>query len=246
MDGDVFPNIIDYWGPGGMIFFRNIQARWTPYSRDGNKFAVALEQPGTVVDNTSAGFANITAHNALPDLTAQYRMDRDWGHVQLAGILRWLGYETSGATGGNPSGSKTGYGLNLTGSYKTVGKDTLNAQLAYGEGIAAYSNDCCVDLASNSAGAPEAVRLLDWFLYYDHWWSNTLSSSIGYSRNFQSNTSGQAITAQRAGDYASVNLLWYPVRNVMTGVELIWAERENSNGASANDTRIQFSGQYKF
>jgi hypothetical protein len=32
----------------------------------------------------------------------------------------------------------------------------------------------------------------------------------------------------------------------MTGVELIWAERENSNGASANDTRIQFSGQYKF
>jgi hypothetical protein len=119
----------------------------------------------------------------------------------------WLGYETSGATGGNPSGSKTGYGLNLTGSYKTVGKDTLNAQLAYGEGIAAYSNDCCVDLASNSAGAPEAVRLLDWFLYYDHWWSNTLSSSIGYSRNFQSNTSGQASTAQRVRQDTSVNLL---------------------------------------
>jgi hypothetical protein len=90
------------------------------------------------------------------------------------------------------------------------------------------------------------VPLLDWLLYYDHWWSDTLSSSVGYSRNFQSNTSGQATTAQRAGDYASVNLLWYPVRNVMTGVELIWAERENSNGASANDTRIQFSGQYKF
>ena len=246
MDGDVFPNTIEYWGPSGMIFFRNIQARWTPIDKDGHKFAVALENPGTVVDTTSAGMANISAHNTLPDLTAQYRMDRDWGHLQVAGILRSLGYDTPSAPGGNPSGSKTGYGLNLAGSYNTFGKDKLNAQLAYGKGIANYSNDCCVDLASNAAGSPEAVPLLDWLLYYDHWWSDTLSSSVGYSRNFQSNTSGQAATAQRAGQYSSVNLLWYPVRNVMTGVELIWAERENSNGASANDTRIQFSGQYKF
>jgi hypothetical protein len=32
----------------------------------------------------------------------------------------------------------------------------------------------------------------------------------------------------------------------MTGVELMWGERENNNGASANDTRVQFSGQVKF
>ena len=246
MDGDVFPNIIDYWGPSGMVFFRNIQARWTPYNKDGNKFAVALENPGTVVDTTSAGMANISAHNTLPDLTAQYRMDRGWGHLQVSGILRSLGYDTPTAPGGNPSGSKTGYGLNVAGSYNTFGKDKINAQLAYGKGIANYSNDCCVDLASNADGSPEAVPLLEWLVYYDHWWSDTLSSSVGYSRNFQSNTSGQATTAQRTGDYTSVNLLWYPVRNVMTGVELIWAERENSNGASANDTRVQFSGQYKF
>ena len=30
MDGDVFPNTIEYWGPTGMIFFRNLQLRWTP------------------------------------------------------------------------------------------------------------------------------------------------------------------------------------------------------------------------
>jgi hypothetical protein len=246
MDGDVFPNIIDYWGPNGMIFFRNIQARWTPINKDGNKFAIALENPGTVVDNTSAGMANISAHNTLPDFTAQYRMDRDWGHFQVSGILRSLGYDTPSAPGGTPSGSKTGYGLNLAGTYTTFGKDKILAQIAYGKGIANYSNDCCVDLASNAAGSPEAVPLLDWLLYYDHWWTDTLSSSIGYSRNFQSNTGGQATTAQRIGDYTSVNLLWYPVRNVMTGVELMWGERGNNNGQSANDTRIQFSGQYKF
>jgi len=246
MDGDVFPNVIDYWGPTGMILFRNIQARWTPINKDGNKFAVALENPGTVVDTTSAGMANISAHNTLPDLTAQYRWDRNWGHVQLSGILRSLGYDTPSAPGGNPSGSKTGYGLNVAGAYNTFGKDKVYAQLAYGKGIANYSNDCCVDLASNAAGSPEAVPLLDWLVYYDHWWNDTLSSSIGYSQNYQDNTSGQAGAAQRYGQYTSVNLLWYPVRNVMTGVELMWGERQNNNGQSANDTRIQFSGQYKF
>jgi len=245
MDGDVFPNIIDYWGPSGMILFRNIQARWTPINKDGTKFAVALENPGTVVDTTSAGMANISAHNIWPDLTAQYRMDRSWGHFQVSGILRSLGYDNPTVPGGNP-GSKTGYGLNLAGVYNTIGKDALRAQVAYGKGIANYSNDCCVDLASNAAGSPEAVPLLDWLLYYDHWWTDTLSSSVGYSQNYQDNTSGQAGTAQRYGQYTSVNLLWYPVRNVMTGVELMWGERQNRNSQSANDTRIQFSGQYKF
>ena len=31
MDGDVFPNILEYWGPNGMLFFRNVQVFWEPY-----------------------------------------------------------------------------------------------------------------------------------------------------------------------------------------------------------------------
>ena len=31
MDIDVFPNVIDYWGPDGMVFWRNVQIRWTPW-----------------------------------------------------------------------------------------------------------------------------------------------------------------------------------------------------------------------
>ncbi|HSC85909.1 MAG TPA: DcaP family trimeric outer membrane transporter, partial [Polyangiaceae bacterium] len=32
MDGDVFPNFIEYWGPVGMVLYRNPQLRWTPWS----------------------------------------------------------------------------------------------------------------------------------------------------------------------------------------------------------------------
>ena len=34
MDPDVFPNSLEYWGPTGMVFFRNVQVRWMPIKGD--------------------------------------------------------------------------------------------------------------------------------------------------------------------------------------------------------------------
>ena len=45
MDIDVFPNSIEYWGPNGMVFFRNVQVRWTPIQGASN-VVIALERPG--------------------------------------------------------------------------------------------------------------------------------------------------------------------------------------------------------
>ncbi|HET6371488.1 MAG TPA: DcaP family trimeric outer membrane transporter, partial [Nitrospiria bacterium] len=194
MDGDVFPNTIEYWGPIGMIFFRNLQLRWTPYNAQGAKVSVALEGPGSGVDagnvNNPEGWKG---WNHYPDVTAQFRADQPWGHAQVAGIVRWLGFENptnSGIT--KDSGNVIGGGVNVSGSLKTVGKDKLLAQIAYGKGIASYINDCCVDVAPNDAlNDGEAVPLLAWLVYYDHYWSDRWSSSVGYSMADQDNTGGQ-------------------------------------------------------
>ena len=246
MDGDVFPNVIDYWGPSGMVFFRNIQLRYTPVKRDGLKIAIALEQPGTNVDTTSVGFANASSRNILPDFTAQYRLDRGWGHVQASGILRSIGFQTPSAPGGNPSGNELGWGINLAAAYKTFGKDQLLGQVVYGHGIANYMNDAAIDLATDASGSAEAVPLLGWLVYYDHYWTPKLSSTIGYSETRQYPTGGQAFNAFKSGEYASANLLFYPVKNVMFGGELLWGRRENINGDSGDDTRFQFSVKYSF
>src|SRR5690242_20706712 len=50
MDIDVFPNVIDYWGPPGMVFFRNVQFRWTAYRTANDAIAVAIEKPSNDVD----------------------------------------------------------------------------------------------------------------------------------------------------------------------------------------------------
>ena len=131
MDGGIFPDTIDYWGPPGMVYIRNPQLRWTPI--DGaNTFAIAIETPNNDIDPGHAReidpglAANLQAHNAVPDLTAQFRAERDWGHVQLAGIVRRLGYETATTVNNKPSGHTVGWGLNLTSNIKSIGNDSVS------------------------------------------------------------------------------------------------------------------------
>lgn len=249
MDGDVFPNTIDYWGPVGMVFYRNIQARWTPIKKDGMKVAFALEAPGSAIDTGIIPVdPSLRGRNKYPDITAQFRQDMGWGHYQVAGILRQIGYETPANPNNDPSGTKTGYGINLSGTYKIKGENKILAQLVMGKGIANYMNDGGVDLAPNGVVNPqaEAVPLVGWLLYYDHWWHEKLSSSVGYSQHRQDNTGGQANTAFKSGSYFSVNLLWYPMKKVLLGGELLWGERKNNDGQKGDDTRLQFSAKYTF
>src|SRR5882672_10472600 len=49
MDADVFPNSLEYWGPTGMVFFRNLQIRYMPIQGD-NKLTFTLERPGASAD----------------------------------------------------------------------------------------------------------------------------------------------------------------------------------------------------
>jgi hypothetical protein len=141
-----------------------------------------------------------------------------------------------------------GWGVNLSGSLKTFGDDALHAQIAYGNGISAYSNDCCIDVAPTGVLplTGGAVPLLDWMVYYDHYWTEKWSTSVGFSQNIQNTLPLQLGTDEHIGSYGSVNLLYKPVQNITVGVEGLWGERINKDGSSANDQRIQASSQYKF
>ncbi len=261
MDGDVFPNTIDYWGPTGMVFYRNVQIRWTPYRTDNTHFAVAIERPGNDIDSGNLrlidGLEDVQVQNdeELPDLTAQFRYGADWGHVQAAGILRKVGYELRADPSESWSdGSENGWGVNLSSTINTFGKDKVLLQVVYGEGIASYMNDGGMDLAPSAdyAGGlvedieAEAVPLLGVVAYYDHWWSERWSSSIGYSFTEVDNTNFQDAGSYKKGQYASGNLLYFPGDNLMVGGELLWGDRENNDGASDDVFRLQFTVKYNF
>jgi len=92
MDVDVFPNILEYWGPNGMLFFRNAQIFWEPIDSGKANLRIALERPGASADVSNFAdrieLQNVKPHYPLPDLSAGYKYGGKWGYVRLSGMLR--------------------------------------------------------------------------------------------------------------------------------------------------------------
>ncbi|MBP1679041.1 MAG: hypothetical protein H6Q29_952, partial [Bacteroidetes bacterium] len=122
-----------------------------------------------------------------------------------------------------------------------------------------YMNDAPVDVGVKELTGPppadstaaldiaEPLPMVGIVLFYDHYWNKQWSSTLGYSRLDIDNSSGQAADAFKAGQYALVNLMHYPAKDVMIGAEFQWGRRENkSDGWSVDDYRVQFTFKYNF
>jgi len=267
MDIDIFPNTISYWGPTGMVFYRNQQARYT-FPMGDDEFSVTLEDPSTALtvgkfastpncdlpnpppdcESTESNAADVfQSYNDIPDLAARYRNNGDFGHYQVAGIVRKLGYER--LDNGNKD-YEIGWGINTSTALNTWGRDQLKLQVAYGEGIGNYMNDGGVDIAPDSADLSkanaEAVPLWGLSAYYDHYWNDRWSTSVGWSMTDLDTTNGQSPDEFKKGQIANINLLYYPADHVMMGTEFIWGQREDIDGSTGTDYQIQFSLKVDF
>jgi hypothetical protein len=83
--------------------------------------------------------------------------------------------------------------------------------------------------------------------FYDKTWNDRWTSAAGYSRLDIDNSDGQLPAAFKAGQYGLGNLLYNPTPDVMVGGEFQWGQRKNnSDGFTFNDYRIQFSFRWTF
>jgi DcaP outer membrane protein len=259
MDIGVFPNSIEYWGPNGMAFFRNVQFRWTPIKTDRNTFMIAAERPGASSDQGVYGgrieLSNITPQFILPDLSMQGHFDRKWGYIQVASIFRRIAWVDDNA---NPklnfSGSAFGWGINTSSNLKFGENTTAKLSLVYGHGVQNYMNDAPIDIGvqnnfSNPVSPVKGVPLpvLGAVAFVDHTWSPKFTSTIGGSMLNIWNSDAESASDFHQGYYALTNLLYYPIKNVMAGGEFQYGRRVNfRNGYNYNDYRVQFSFKYNY
>jgi hypothetical protein len=221
------------------------------------RLTIALERPGASGDQGAYAdrieLQNITPHFPLPDVSAEYRLARDWGYIEVAGLVRYIEWEDTLADAFDLSGDDIGWGVNVSSNIK-LGDMVLHLQAVFGEGIQNYMNDAPADVGPrNNFGDPrrpivgEALPMVGLMAFLDINWSEKMTSAVGYSMLDIDNSSGQAANAFKHGDYALANVLFYPVKDVMFGPEIQWGRRENArDGFSSDDVRIQFSVKVNF
>lgn len=265
MDPDVFPNSVEYWGPPGMVFYRNIQLRYMPLQGD-HAVAISLEKPGASGDPGrlvgDPQINDIASRYPVPDFAAQYRRTTGWGHFQAAGILRYIALDDNGTDPVDLSTDFLGWGINLSTNIKVAKNDVIKLQGVYGQGISNYMNDASVDIGALDTGDPDLAETLPLFglvAFYDRAWNERLTSTFGYSMIDIQNSAGQTPSAFQRGHYALANIMMHPMEQLMYGFEFQYGKRQNNgdgqsdtvDGASrhiesSDDLRLQFSIKYSF
>jgi hypothetical protein len=257
VDTDAFPNSLEYWGPTGLAWFRNVQVRWIPPIAKGN-LILALERPGASGDGGTFAdrieLQNVKGRNVLPDFTGAYKFTGPkWGYMRVAGALRKLTWDDLLDDQFELGDSAIGWGVNLSSNVNAGKSDVVRLQLVFGEGIENYMNDSPIDVAvQNNPSNPvqpllgKPLPVVGISAFVDHKWNDKWTSAFGYSRQDIDNTDGQTADAFKAGQYALGNLLHTPAPNVMLGGELQWGRRENFGGFHSDGFKFQFSFKYNF
>lgn len=253
MDIDVFPNTVEYWGPNGMAFFRNVQVRWMPIQGD-TRLTIALERPGAAADqgiyDDRIELDGVVSRFPVPDLSAEYRRATKFGYVEAAAIFRNIKWEDQNNDAIDLSGSALGWGLNLSTNVNIGSNNTLRGQVVFGEGIQNYMNDAPVDVAIEGTGANVegvAIPMVGVVAFLDHRWNEKFTTAVGWSMLDVDNTDGQVPSAFSKGNYVAANLMYYPVQNAMMGVEFQYGDRTNySDGWETSITKVQFTFKYNF
>ena len=131
MNVDTFPNVIDYWGPNGMVFVRNPQVRYMQSITDGTKVAFSFEAPNAAIDTGKVSEVD-------PTLAVE-------GVDSMAG-LRWqvIVWNVTGGTSKQREfcvrsatrlgqlraairpATVTGWGINLNGWFNTIGQGSYH------------------------------------------------------------------------------------------------------------------------
>lgn len=184
------------------------------------------------------------ASNRFPDVSIAARMERDWGHLQLAGVGRALGYRDPAA-----DDETLAYGVSLTGSLALFEQDLLLFGGVVGNGVGRYVADLGgsgLDAFVGSDGQLHMLQTHGGYVAYTHYWSPLWRSNVVYADLRLERSGLLASDAFRRSQYAPANLIWSPAPSWIMGMELLYGRLQQQDGARADALRVQGSLQYNF
>ena len=240
MDPDVFPNSLEYWGPTGMVFFRNVQLRWTPvhgtparaWSRSSGRARAATGAS----TRTASSCRTSSRASRCPTSPAPTRSRGDWGYVRVAGILRQIKWDDVARRPVRPVGQRHRLGHQPQLEPQGRQDDVLRAAVRLRRGHRELHERLAGrrrhreqprqrrDADPRQAAADRRASSL----FLDHNVERQVQQRGRLlAPGHRQHRRRRRPNAFKAGQYALGNLLYTPVPNVMVGGEFQWGRREN-------------------
>ena len=225
MDDEGWPTTLDYNGPSGAVFARQLVLRGSLPLGERLRFEAALEDPQ--VEGAER-----------PDLAARLRFGGERLHAQLAGLSRSASH--AGRT-------VDGWGVSASAGFGIGQDDRLLVQWNQGEGLARYFNDGLSSIGAvfdAGSGTLEPLRLTGMYLYYERKWAARWNTTAGVSELRTKSEGRRPAEDLKRLQYASATLVHQLTTHLYLGAEILWGMAERLDGVQASDSRLQLSARY--
>ncbi|WP_288984913.1 DcaP family trimeric outer membrane transporter [uncultured Pseudoalteromonas sp.] len=240
------PEALDFVGPAeGTVFVRQSQIKYTT-----GAWSFSLENPESTITKLTTNdqgikspLMTVTDDASLPDFTARYTHNADWGNFVVTALARQLTYKVAGV-----DADETSFGVSASGMVK-FGEDNLKFMLTQGKGLGRYVGLNVAHGAVLNGDDLDAIDSTSGFVAYQHKWTSQWRSTFLYSFfSADNNTDLLALTGDptKSSQSYSANILYSPVKRLTFGAEFKHAERELESGVDGDLDRLQFSVKYAF
>lgn len=241
-------NTIDFEGPNGYTYGRNLMVQYKHAWQNGISAAIAVEYP---VVNATYGSNTSSIYQRVPDipLYVQYAWGEGSSHIRASGILRNMYYYDKIA---DQAIDQIGWGAQLSGVFTLGSSVQLYGQALYGQGIASYIQDLQgtgMDMLPNTHNNAKLCvgSQMAWLVGAQINITPKMPLTLGYSQVAQFDNNGQFLANDyRVGQYTACNLFYNFSSLWNVGVEYLYGSRTNFDGAFNQSHRVQLAIQLNF
>ena len=238
MDSEAMPETLDFESPTAFPQIRTAQARFTHDLGSGNYVALSVEDPDNDVI-VPAGVVGTTSQ-FLPDIDAAFNWNFEQGHIHAGAWTSAVRFDNQAGTTQNHAL----WGVNVATKIKTVDKDNVIGQITYGDGIGRFRGGDAA--AINGSGNLVGIYVFAIMASYQHYWSDTLRSTVVYSWAAGDPPSSVPANTTKRTDYFAANLIYQFMPRAFTGLELLHGSRDSTGQEYGGDYRMQASLRFDF
>ena len=245
MDNASLPSTVDFEGPNSALTKRNGLIRYEKILGQKSIAGFSIEAPHTDYYNPADTLIEDKNVQGNFDVVARYKYFGNWGHVQVAGVLRRISY-----LHGISMDKLYGWGGLVSTIININEQNTIYSQYSIGNGIANYTagfSNRQLDAVYNPDINDMVLKMIyGGYVNLNHKFNNKMTLSFTGGLSFMKNFEFEPDDSFSSSQYLAVTYFYNPIETISLGLEVTTGTRINEDSQKGNATRISMIGMFSF